>query len=73
MFRISIDSQSGVKISSGRDESSLNLREVPKFTQPSHTISQAVVPTIIDIGLMMFFTLFSFGGAFFSFNKYDLR
>ena len=73
MFRISIDSQSGVKVSSGRDESSLNLREVPKFTQPSHTISQAVVPTIIDIGLMMFFTLFSFGGAFFAFNKYDLR
>lgn len=73
MFRISFDSESGVKISTGRAESSLDLKEVPKFTQPGQTISQAVVPTIIDVGLMMFFTLLSFGGAFFTFTKYDLR
>lgn len=73
MFRISLDSQTGVKISTGRNESSLDLKEMPKFIEPNYNFSQAFIPTIIDIGLIVFFTILSYAGTFIAFTKYDLR
>jgi hypothetical protein len=73
MFRISFDSNSGVKVSTGRRENSLDLKEVPRFKQPVNTIAQVIVPTITDIGLIILFTIAAFGIAFFAFTKYDLR
>ena len=73
MFRISIDSDSGIKISSGRSDGSLNTSEVPKFVDPDYTFAQALKPTIIDIGLLLLYSLMSYAGAFIAFLKYDLR
>ena len=73
MFRISIDSESGIKINSGRDDGSLNISEVPKFSDPKYTLGQAFAPAIIDVGLLLVYSLLAYAGAFFFFLRYDLR
>lgn len=73
MFRISIDSNTGVKIDAGREESKLDISEIPKFVDPQYTFAQAVTPTIIDIGLLIIFILISYAGSFIAFLRYDLR
>ncbi len=73
MFRISLDSQTGVKIGGGREESSLDLSEIPKFVEPQYAFAQAFSPAIIDVGIIVLFTLMAYAGAYIAFSKYDLR
>jgi ABC-type transport system involved in multi-copper enzyme maturation permease subunit len=73
MFRISVDSKSGVKISTGRDESTLKINDVPKYSALNYSFAEIISPTIIDIGLLILYSIVSYGAAFFVFRKYDLR
>ncbi len=73
MFRISIDSESGVKIDAGREESNLDISELPKFTPQKISLAQAINPSIIDIGLIIIFILLSYAGSYIAFLRYDLR
>jgi hypothetical protein len=73
MFRISIDSKSGVSISDGRKESTLDLKELPRFNYPKISFASALNSTLIDVGLLSLFTIFSFLGGFIVFLKSDLR
>lgn len=73
MFRISIDSETGVKISTGRNEGSLNISEVPKYVEPSYSLSHSLGAAIIDFGLLILFSLVTYAAAFFVFLRYDLR
>ncbi|MCX6170109.1 MAG: ABC transporter permease [Ignavibacteriales bacterium] len=73
MFRISVDSKSGVKISTGRNESTLDIKDVPIYTPSNFTLAEVISPTIIDIGLLILYSILSYGAAFFVFRKYDLR
>ncbi|MFQ5603709.1 MAG: ABC transporter permease subunit [bacterium] len=72
-IRITLDSESGMKIDTGRDKGHLNLSDMPKFTPPQTALNDAVAPTIIDFGLLALFTLTAFAGAFVAFLKYDVR
>ena len=51
----------------------LDLTELPRFEPPEQEFSEAVVPSIIDFGLLSFFSIAAFAGAFLSFIRYDVR
>ena len=44
-----------------------------RFTHPAHSFKDAVTPAIIDFGLLGFFSLAAFAGAFVRFLRYDVR
>ena len=55
------------------DQEPLDLNQLPRFEPPKQAYSEAVTPSIIDLGLLSFFSLAAFAGAFVSFMKYDVR
>jgi ABC-type transport system involved in multi-copper enzyme maturation permease subunit len=73
LFRITVDSKKGVSFDDGRKQSSLDLSELPRFKDPEQSLSAVLSSIIIDIGLLILFTLISFIGAFIAFLRYDLR
>ncbi len=72
-IRISIDSDSGFKIDSGREKGVLDISGLPEFNHPASTFKDAVAPATIDFGLLGFFSLAAFAGAFVRFLRYDVR
>lgn len=70
---ITFDSESGFSVRQGRDEGSLDLSQLPVFSAPVYTFSEALKPSIIDMGILVLFTLIAFAGAFVMFLKYDVR
>ena len=71
--RISMDSETGVKIDVGRGNGALDLTGMPQYEDPVYTVHDALAPSIADIGLMGMFTLAAFAGAFVRFLRYDVR
>ncbi|MBI2427250.1 MAG: ABC transporter permease subunit [Ignavibacteriales bacterium] len=72
-FRIEVNSDTGVKIDAGREKGVLDISEMPQFTHPKHTFSDAMASAVIDFGLLGFFSLTTFAGAFVRFLRYDVR
>jgi ABC-type transport system involved in multi-copper enzyme maturation permease subunit len=71
-LRISVDSQRGVKIDTGR-EMALDLSDMPQVQPVKVSFLEAFAPAIIDFGLLGAFTIFAFFGAFVAFLRYDVR
>lgn len=71
-IRISVDSETGVKIETARDLGSLNLSDMPKFAYPLYSLNNARQTSIIDFGLICFFSLLFLSGAYFGFIKYRI-
>lgn len=71
-LRISVDSQSGVKIDVGR-EIALDLSGIPQFQLNRGTFVEAFAPTIVDFGLLGFFSIAALVGTFLAFLRYDVR
>lgn len=57
----------------GGNQETLDVSEMPRFEEPSHTYAEAVAPSMFDIGLLALFSVVCFGGAFMSFLRYDVR
>ncbi len=72
-IRISVDSDTGVKIDTGREKGVLDTSDMPRFEHPLHSYRDAVTPAIIDFGLLGIFSLAAFAGAFVRFLRYDVR
>ncbi len=72
-IRITMDSDTGVKIDTGREKGVLDTSDMPRFEHPLHTFRDAVTPAIIDFGLLGIFSLGAFAGAFVRFLRYDVR
>ena len=72
-IRISVDSDTGVKIDTGREKGVLDTSDMPRFEHPLHSYRDAVTPAIIDFGLLGIFSLAAFAGAFMRFLRYDVR
>jgi ABC-type transport system involved in multi-copper enzyme maturation permease subunit len=58
-----------------RDEAdeTLDLSELPRFQSPRYPYREAFGPTVVDIGLLMLYSLVAFAGAFVAFLRYDVR
>lgn len=72
-FSINVDSESGVKIDFGRDDQTLDTSEMPQYSAPVLSTSNALSKSILDFGLLGIFIILTFGGAFISFLRYDMR
>lgn len=66
-------SDTGMKISFGREGGALDVSDLPRFTAPEIAFAQAFAPTILDFGLLAVYTMLAFAGAFVAFIKYDVR
>jgi ABC-type transport system involved in multi-copper enzyme maturation permease subunit len=73
MIKITIDGKTGVKISAGRSDNALDLHEMPKYSAAGLTFPEILKPTIIDLGLLILYSILSYAAAYIVFLKYDLR
>ncbi len=71
-MHISFDSQTGIKIDTGR-EIAIDLTGVPQFDHTLPTLAESVAPAIIDFGLMALYSLLAFAASFVMFLRYDAR
>ncbi len=72
-IRITMDSDSGMKIDTGRDKGTLDISDMPRFEAPKSGFTDTLATTIIDFGLLSLYTLAAFAGAFVVFLRYDVR
>lgn len=72
-FRIEVNSDTGVKIDAGRGKGVLDISEMPHFTHPMHSFGDAMESAVIDFGLLGFFSLAAFAGAFVRFLRHEVR
>jgi len=57
----------------GSGNEALDVSELPRFEAPSHTFSEAIAPSVVDVGLLALFSVLCFAGAFVAFLRYDVR
>jgi hypothetical protein len=55
------------------DNESLDVSELPRYVAPTTSYAEAVQPAIVDMGLLFFFSIVAFAGAFVAFIRYDVR
>lgn len=67
------DSDTGMKITMGREGGALEVSDLPRFTAPELSFAEAFAPTIVDFGLLAVYTMLAFAGAFAAFLRYDVR
>lgn len=72
-IRIEMNSDTGIKIDTGREKGVLDTSDMPRFDHPIHTFKDGITPAIIDFGLLGIFSLVAFAGAFVRFLQYDVR
>jgi ABC-type transport system involved in multi-copper enzyme maturation permease subunit len=72
-FRITVDTDTGIKFSAPREKGSLDLGDLPVFAPPSLSLGEAAAPVVLDAGVLVFSTLLAFAGAFVAFLHYDIR
>ncbi len=57
----------------GSGNEALDVSELPRFEAPSHTFSEAIAPSVVDVGLLALFSVLCFAWAFVVFLRYDVR
>lgn len=72
-IRITVDSERGFSFNVGQDRGALNIDDMPRFQQPRQPFSQTVSQTIIDFGLLIFYSMTALAGTFVAFLKYDVN
>lgn len=72
-FMIQIDTEKGVSIGTPRDQAAIDASQLPVFSPPSLTFSDAADAVLLDVGLLLVFSILAFGGAFAAFLRYDVR
>lgn len=66
-------SDEGFSVAGDRDNSGLDISDLPRFQQPKITYAEALAPAVTDFGLLALSVLLSFVIAFVAFLKYDVR
>ena len=72
-IRIEMNSDTGIKIDTGREKGVLDISDMPQFEHPLHTFRDAIIPAVIDFGLLGIFSLGAFAAAFVRFLRFDVR
>lgn len=72
-IRITVSSETGMSIAGDRDKGTLDLSELPRFEPPQHDFVSAAARTAMDFGILAFYALAAFAGAFVAFLRYDVR
>ncbi len=72
-FRITFDSQHGVKFSAPRESGSLDLTDLPVFAPAEGSLRGIAGSLVVDAGVLALASLLAFAGAFAAFLRYDVR
>ncbi len=72
-IRVTFDTDKGFKFDVPRERGSLNLADMPQFTDPDRSLKNALAPAMVDVGLMSLYALAAFVAAFVGFLRYDVR
>jgi len=72
-MRIEMSSEDGFSMRSGADGSAIDISGIPRYIAPVSNIADSIAPAVVDLGLLIIYTLFAFAGAFISFLRYDIR
>jgi ABC-type transport system involved in multi-copper enzyme maturation permease subunit len=76
MMSISVDDKGNRNmVTSGgdRNEGTIDVSELPRFSNPKIVLQESFSTAIIDLGLIVVYTILSFMGAFITFLRYDMR
>ena len=73
VVEVSITSEGSFNIQTSREGPGLDFGELPQFDAPHTTYAAALTPAITDLGLLAFYTIVAFAGAFVRFIRYDVR
>ena len=72
-IRVTVDTEQGVKFDFPRERGTLNLDDLPQFSDPPNSLRDAIAPAILDFGLITFCAIAAFAMAFMVFLRYDVR
>jgi ABC-type transport system involved in multi-copper enzyme maturation permease subunit len=72
-IRITVDSDRGFSLKTGREQGTLDVGEMPTFEPPHVEFAEAASPALLDTGLLAVFTVIAFAAAFVAFLRYDVR
>jgi ABC-type transport system involved in multi-copper enzyme maturation permease subunit len=72
-FRITVDSQSGVKFSAPREGGALDLSELPTFIVPRTALQDIAGGIMLDAGTLILASFFVFASAVAAFLRIDVR
>jgi ABC-type transport system involved in multi-copper enzyme maturation permease subunit len=72
-IRITVDSDKGFSFSAPREKGVIDVSELPQFAPPVRTFAEAVLPTALDVGIIVLYTVLALAGAMIVFLRYDVR
>ena len=72
-IQITFSSDSGMKMKMGNDDGSLDLSDMPKFQNLKRSFNDIFRTTILDIGLLLLYSITTISLAFVAFLRYDVR
>ena len=72
-IRITVDFDKGFSFSAPREKGTIDISELPRFAPPVRTFAEAVVPTVVDVGVLVLYTVLALAGAMMAFLRYDVR
>jgi hypothetical protein len=72
-FRVTVDSEHGVKFTAPREGGSLDLSDLPSFAPPTAGLREIGGSLVMDAGQLALASLLAFAGAFIAFLRYDVR
>lgn len=73
MIAITMDSETGFNVSTPRDQTVIDVSDMPRFTPPERSLSNIMDAAVIDLGLLILWAMVAFLIAFIRFLRYDLR
>jgi ABC-type transport system involved in multi-copper enzyme maturation permease subunit len=72
-FRITVDTEHGVKFSAPREVGSLDLSGLPAFVHPVATVGSITGALVLDAGILVLASILAFAWACAAFVRYDIR
>lgn len=72
-FTISDDGSQSMTMSGDRTKENLDISGLPRFAVPAVVFAEAISPALVDFGIILFYIILTFAGAFVMFLRYDVR
>ncbi len=68
-----MDSENGISIDTPDLNKTIDTSEIPKFQEPALSYASVVNATVIDLGLLIIYSIVSLFLSLVAFIRYDLR
>lgn len=72
-LRVTMNSESGFFVSTDQETATLDLDDMPRFQAPALSLAAILAQTVIDIGLLLLYSIAALAGACVAFLRFDVR